>query len=411
MTTSGSSCAVSVRSGDLVLGPEVLALVGGREAPTGGPLAGLRFGAKANLAVAGRPTTAGSRARADVDPETDDAVAVARLCRAGAELVAVLGMDELAYGFTGRNEHHGSAVNPRDPGRIPGGSSAGCGTAVARGALDLALGTDTNGSVRVPAACCGVYGMRLTQQPALAGGVVPLAPTLDVVGPIAARSEVLAAAVEVLVGPSAGPARSVHEARVATVVATPATPAVHAAVGVVGRALGAHGDVALGWEEVARSAARVITGSEAATAHEALRRDPTAALGRELRSRLVAGAALDPDDVADAYAVRDRLRADLDATFGGADLLLLPALAIDVPSVEATTALVDGIEQPLNPALGWHTSPFSFVGAPAVVVPVRVGEHDGPIPPAVQLVARPGHDLLLLAAVRALVAAGVTAAP
>jgi len=155
--------------------------------PGPGPLAGAPVAVKDNLAVAGLPTTAGSRVLRDAPPAPRHAAALRRLLRAGARIVGRSNMTELAYSGLGQNPHYGTPENPLFPGHLPGGSSSGSAAAVAGGAVALAVGTDTGGSVRIPAAFQGIYGFKPTNGLVPTQGVVPLSPTLDVVGPMAAE--------------------------------------------------------------------------------------------------------------------------------------------------------------------------------------------------------------------------------
>jgi Asp-tRNA(Asn)/Glu-tRNA(Gln) amidotransferase A subunit family amidase len=166
-----------------------------------GPLAGVPFAAKNLFDVAGLATLAGSKINADHPPAARDAAAVARLRAAGAVLVGALNMDEYAYGFSTENTHYGPTRNPRDPSRIAGGSSGGSAAAVAGGLVPLTLGTDTNGSIRVPAALCGVFGLKPTFGRVSRAGVVPLAWSFDHVGPFARHVADLATAFDAIAGP------------------------------------------------------------------------------------------------------------------------------------------------------------------------------------------------------------------
>lgn len=149
------------------------------------PLAGLPIALKVLFDVAGAVTHAGSRLLADAPPATRDAAVVRRLRRAGAVLTGHTGMTEFAYSGLGLNPHYGTPANPLDPERIPGGSSSGSAVAVARGMAAAAIGTDTGGSVRIPAAFCGLTGFKPSQRRLSLEGVFPLSPSLDSVGPIA----------------------------------------------------------------------------------------------------------------------------------------------------------------------------------------------------------------------------------
>jgi amidase len=166
-----------------------------------GPLAGLSFVAKDLFDVAGHTPSAGHPAWARSHAAAiHDAPVIASLRAAGADLVGVTIMDELAYSLTGQNIHYGTPDNPRAPGRLCGGSSAGSAAAVAAGVCDFALGTDTGGSVRVPASFCGLFGLRPSHGRVCAQGVVPLAPSFDVVGPMARDGALLSEVSQVLLG-------------------------------------------------------------------------------------------------------------------------------------------------------------------------------------------------------------------
>ena len=165
------------------------------------PLAGVPYAAKNLFDVAGLPTLAGSRLHADRAPAAGDAALVQRLHDAGAVLVGTLNMDPYAYGFTGENSGYGPTRNPHDPSRISGGSSAGSAAAVAAGLVPLTLGSDTNGSIRVPASFCGVFGLKPTFGRLPRTGTFPLAGSLDCVGPFATNTADLAAAYDALQGP------------------------------------------------------------------------------------------------------------------------------------------------------------------------------------------------------------------
>jgi len=177
---------------------------GGRvsRGPTGsGALDGLRFAVKDLIDVEGVVTSGGNPDwAASQRPAASDAPAVRALRAAGASLVGKTVTDELAFSLEGENHHHGTPRNPRAPGRLPGGSSSGSAVAVAAGLADVALGTDTGGSVRVPASFCGVFGFRPTHGRISLDGVVPFAPSFDTVGWFAATGEVLQRAGRVLLG-------------------------------------------------------------------------------------------------------------------------------------------------------------------------------------------------------------------
>ncbi|MDA8194692.1 MAG: amidase [Thermaerobacter sp.] len=157
-----------------------------------GPLAGLRFAAKEAFAVRGQITGAGNPDWLGTHaPAVRTATVIDRLCQAGATMTGKTHTDELMYGLNGENVHYGTPINPRAPGRIPGGSSSGSAAAVAGGLVDFAIGTDTGGSVRIPASYCGIYGFRPSHGRTDLDGVIPLAQSFDTVGWFARSPELL----------------------------------------------------------------------------------------------------------------------------------------------------------------------------------------------------------------------------
>ena len=398
-----------------VLGGEAIAHAQGldREGSTAGPLAGRPFAAKDLFDIAGRPTRAGSRIRADAAPAAEDATAVARLKAAGAILVGLTHMDEFAYGFTGENAHYGAVRNPRDPERIAGGSSSGSGAAVAAGLVPFALGSDTNGSVRVPAALCGIYGFKPTYGRVSRAGVAPLAWSFDHVGVLAATLENTAAALDAIQGPDArDPAASPDEPdplaphlgagveglRIAVAAghfATGGIPEVFAAVGRVAECLGADRRVEVPDSDRAGPAALLITSAEAATLHLDEIRTRDAEFDRFTRARWVAATMIPHAWVARAQQFRRRYREILRAAFEAVDILITPTTPFLPTKIGQSQIEIGGETLPVRGTLGRFTAPFSFVGCPALSVPVP-GE--GPLPLGVQLVAAPGNDGYLLRA-------------
>lgn len=215
---------------------------GGRvsRGPTGsGALDGLRFAVKDLIDVEGLVTGGGNPDwAASQRPAPADAPAVRALRAAGASLVGKTVTDELAFSLEGENHHHGTPRNPRAPGRLPGGSSSGSAVAVAAGLADVALGTDTGGSVRVPASFCGVFGFRPTHGRVPLDGVVPFAPSFDTVGWFAATGEVLQRAGRVLLGDTGSAAAPLHLVRLDDALAA-ADPGSRTRLVPLARALGA----------------------------------------------------------------------------------------------------------------------------------------------------------------------------
>jgi aspartyl-tRNA(Asn)/glutamyl-tRNA(Gln) amidotransferase subunit A len=367
------------------------------------PLAGAPFAVKNLFDVAGEVTLAGSKISATDPPAGEDAEAVARLVAAGAVLVGMLNMDEYAYGFTTENTHYGACRNPHDTGRVAGGSSGGSGAAVAAGFVPLTLGSDTNGSVRVPAAVCGVFGLKPTYGRISCRGMYPFCDTLDAVGVLATSVRDLAAGFAVLDGrghPAVEPDGGRPDLRLAVAdgyFARGGTPAALEAVAGLAEALGVTRRVSVPGAEAARAAAMVITACEGAQLHLDDLRTRPGAFDPMTRERFLAGALAPARAYLEAQRLRERFRARMQALFRDVDVVLAPATPFPAPRVGQREATVDGETVLTQPYLGVYTQPISFAGLPVVSVPI--GAVDG-LPLGAQLIG--GHhreaELLRLAA-------------
>jgi aspartyl-tRNA(Asn)/glutamyl-tRNA(Gln) amidotransferase subunit A len=358
-----------------------------------GPLAGVPYGVKDLFDVAGLPTTAGSELYAGAAPATTDAVAIQRLGAAGAVLVATLNMDEFAYGFATINAVHGTTRNPYDLSRIAGGSSGGSAAVVAAGLLPFTLGSDTNGSIRVPASLTGIYGLKPTHDALPMAGVFPFAKSFDDIGPFATSPSDLALLWDVL---RAGSGRSdteidpVRVARLGGRFAVNLDPAQQTAIDAIApdAPMVDLGDVAR-----ARSAAFLITAFEGGAVHraafargEAMRFDPAT------RDRLLAGALL-PDALYDrAQAFRTAFKDTLASVFAEHDILIAPAAPCVAPTIADPWIVIDGERTPARRDLGVHSQPISFAGLPALAVPLK---RPGQLPLGLQLIGRPGGEQML----------------
>ncbi|MBW8882231.1 MAG: AtzE family amidohydrolase, partial [Asticcacaulis sp.] len=219
---------------------------------------GMTFVAKDLFDIAGLPTTAGAKMRLDAEPATRDAEVVARLKAAGMRLVGTANMDEYAYGFATVNAHFGTTRNPHDLSRLAGGSSGGSAAAVAGGLADFSLGSDTNGSIRVPASLCGIYGMRPALGDLPIEGAFPLVYALDTVGPFTRSVADLKCVYEIMAGREVAPAPAKRVAVLGGFFERNSGPEARSAV----RAVAAHLDAEpldLREAEAARSAAFLIT--------------------------------------------------------------------------------------------------------------------------------------------------------
>ncbi|NAZ37358.1 amidase family protein [Rubellimicrobium sp. CFH 75288] len=376
-----------------------------------GPLEGVPFLAKDLFDVAGRPTRAGGRAW----PEREalrDADAVAALERAGAVLVGRAGMDEYAYGFAGENVHDGDVLNPHDPARLSGGSSGGSAAAVAAGLVPLALGSDTNGSIRVPAALCGVWGLKPGFGRVSTAGMFPFVASLDHAGLLADHPDRLAAGWTALAGEEGAEDGGAEDGGAPRVLRLGghfdpgADPDMRAALEAAAAALGADRVADLPLAPAARAAAFVITAAEGGALHRPVLRARAAFYGPAVAARLAAGAAMPACWLVAAQAVRARWSAALLAFLAEADLLIAPAVPCPAPLRTARVLRTGEGAEDARLALGRFTQPLTLAGVPILVAPFR---RAGGLPVGVQVVAGPGREGLLLTAARRLARAGFAA--
>ncbi|MGI4811012.1 MAG: AtzE family amidohydrolase [Janthinobacterium lividum] len=388
-----------------------------------GPLAGVPFAVKNLFDVAGLPTRAGSRINRERAPAGRDAALVRRMEAAGAVLVGALNMGEYAYDFTGENCHDGPSRNPLDPGRMTGGSSGGSGAAVAAGMVPITLGSDTNGSIRVPASLCGTFGLKPTYGRLSRVGSFPFVSSFDHLGPLARCTADLALAYDAMQGHdpddpmqsvrgpepvSAGLDGGIAGLRIAVAggyFARGGMPEAFEAVRRVADALGAAEVIEFPEAARARAAAYVVTAAEGAALHaERLRQRPED-FDPEVRDRLIAGLAIPAAWVSRAQRFRRWYRDRVQEVFGTVDVVLAPASPVRAPLLGQKTLELDGVTVPLRPNLGVFTQPISFVGLPVVAVPVWPGAG---LPIGVQVIAAPWREDLVLRVARYLEKSGVT---
>lgn len=367
-----------------------------------GPLAGVPYGVKDLFDLASLSTTAGSALYADAPPASRDAQAVTRLREAGAVLVATCNMDEFAYGFATINAHHGTTLNPHDRARLAGGSSGGSAALVAAGLVPFALGSDTNGSVRVPASLTGTYGLKPTHGDLPLRGVFPFAESFDDVGPFANGVADMQAVWQVLAGRRSGSKRApLHIARLGGRFRENADPDQLAAMDSI-----APQAPLLELPEIARarSAAFIVTAYEGGALHrERLAQQPMA-FDPATRDRLLAGALLPDDLYAEAQAFRRAYKATVAALAAPFDVLIAPAAPCTAPLVEHPRIVIDGAQSPARADLGIHTQPISFLGLPSLGVPLR---RPGRLPLGLQLIGRPHGEADLFTFAAALEAQGL----
>ena len=357
--------------------------------PPDGP--GLRLAVKDCIDVAGVPTTVGCAALAEgILPAARDAACLAGARAADARIVGKTNLHELCFGATGVNPHFGTPVNPLDPARIPGGSSSGSAVAVATGEADVAYGTDTAGSVRNPAACCGIVGLKTTHGRISLNGLWPLAPTMDSVGPMAADVAGAVAGMAML-EPGFVPATTrpsvIGRFRVGGI-----DPRIDAAVDAALAALGVEiVEVRLrGWSAAA-AAGSTIMFAEALVSNASLYPDHRDLLGPDVAARFDAAAQLSDGDVAAARDQRLAWQDELREVFAEVSVIALPGYPVFPPRIDAASTTS-------NPT----ATPVSLAGIPGICVPVPTV--DGPptalgglYPASLQLIGPWGSEADLVA--------------
>jgi len=355
---------------------------------------GPRLAVKDLIDMAGVVTTAGCRAVADEGVVAQaDAACLAGARAAEARIVGRTNLHELALGVTGVNPWYGTPVNPLDPALVPGGSSSGSAVAVATGEADVAYGSDTGGSIRIPSACCGTAGLKTTWGRVSLDGVWPLAPSFDTVGPMARDVAGLVRGMELLepgfAPPGAGPVRAGR-------IRVEADPAIDRAVD---RALQAAEwevvEVAAPlWQEATTAAGILLVVAAWETDRDLVARHPDH-VGADVAARLALGSVVDAGALASARAVQQRWGAFLDEAWSRLDVLVTPTLTIFPPGL-------DGGEELL---MARCTLPLNLAGVPALALPVPAG---GPLPASIQIVGPRNGEEQLLAAGAHLEAAAAT---
>jgi aspartyl-tRNA(Asn)/glutamyl-tRNA(Gln) amidotransferase subunit A len=389
-----------------------------------GPLMGVPFAVKNLFDIEGLPTRAGSKINVDGPKAARDGALVRKLEASGAILVGALNMGEYAYDFTGENAHYGPSRNPHDPTRMTGGSSGGSGAAVAAGEVPIALGSDTNGSIRVPSSLCGLFGLKPTYGRLSRAGSFPFVDSLDHLGPMARSVEDVALAFDAMQGwDPDDPActdrpndvtvpsliegiRGLRIAIASDYFTKSAEPEALEAVSTVAKALGATRTVVLPEAGVARAAAYVITAVEGAQLHLPRLKTRPQDFDPDTRERFMAGALLPGSWYVKAQRFRRRYRANVLKLFDEVDVVLAPAAPCVAPKIGQKTMKLGGVELPVRANLGLFTQPISFIGLPVVTVPTR---KPGSLPIGVQVIARPYNEAAALRVAAHLEKVGVCA--
>lgn len=391
------------------------------------PLLGVPFAVKNLFDVAGLTTLAGARIERDRPPAACDGPLLSRLQAAGAVLVGALNMDEYAYGFTTENAHHGPCRNPHDLSRVAGGSSGGSAAAVAAGQVPFTLGSDTNGSIRVPSSLCGIFGLKPTYGRLPRNGSYPFVASFDHLGPFARSALDLAVVYDAMQGfdardpacvarpveptvPSLGLGiEGLRIARLEGYFIDQAGPEARAAVSWVAGALGAKAGVVLPGAAEARAAAFLISNSEGASLHLPDLRARASDFDPLTRDRFLAGALLPAAWVERAQRLRRWFALRAAEAFAHHDILLAPATPCPAVPIGTEWIEVGGQRLPARLSMGLLTQPISCIGLPVCAVPVW-GAHPA-LPIGVQVIAPPWREDLALRVAHHLQSSGAVAAP
>ncbi|WP_048439192.1 AtzE family amidohydrolase [Caenimonas sp. SL110] len=388
------------------------------------PLAGLPYAVKNLFDIEGVTTLAGSKVNRDLPPAHADAVLVNRMKGAGAVLLGGLNMDEYAYGFTTENTHYGPSRNPHDTTRTAGGSSGGSGAAVAAGQVPLALGSDTNGSIRVPASFCGVWGLKPTFGRLSRRGTFPFVHSIDHLGPIADCVETLALSYDAMQWPDPLDP-GCHAQRVQPVAARLGSGVQGLRIGVLGgyfhdnasepareavalaaQTLSAMDEVTWPDPALGRAAAFIVSASEGGSLHLPGLRERTQDFEPHSVDRFIAGALQPAHWYVRAQRFRRSYRDKVNALFSKWDVLLCAATPVSAPLIGEEWITVNGQRFPCRPSIGLLTQPVSFAGCPVVAAPMWP-QGTGGMPIGVQVIAAPWREDLALRAAAVLQTAGV----
>ncbi|WP_241618775.1 AtzE family amidohydrolase [Rosenbergiella epipactidis] len=378
-----------------------------------GPLAAIPYAVKNLFDVKDEVTLAGAELFSQRQAALEDAWAIQQLNRSGAILTGMLNMDAYAYGFTTENSHYGACRNPLDMTRIAGGSSGGSAAAVAAGLAHFSLGTDTNGSIRVPASLCGVFGLKPTFGRLSRRGSHPFVASLDHIGPLARHVEDLALVYDQLQGHD--PSDRFQSDHPVNPVSTQlgqqnktlkvavlggyftqwADDQARAVTTKVAQALGADHEVELVDAELARSAAFLLTASEGGSHYLNALRETPERFEANSRERLLAGCMLPASWPMQAQRFREHFTRQVLALFDKFDLLIAPATPCAATVIGQQSIKIQGKTLPTKASMGMLAQPISFVGLPVCTAPVRT---DNGLSIGVQLIAAPYQEATTLEA-------------
>ncbi|MDI2111926.1 AtzE family amidohydrolase [Commensalibacter nepenthis] len=363
-----------------------------------GSLAGVPFGVKDLFDVKGEVTTAGSKFLSKNQPAKQDAEIIRRLCAAGAIPVATTNMDEFAYGFVTDNAHHGITHNPHDFSRFAGGSSGGSAAAVGGGLFPFALGSDTNGSIRVPASLCGVWGIRPTYGSIPMQGVYPFAESFDTIGPFCQTIEDLKTVFNVMAGKEESvffpSIPSVKIAQIGGWFERDVDQDILDSIQEITGLFRYNKKIELQYIEQVRAASFLITASEGGKLHLPSLREQPLEYDPATRERLMAGGLLPVSTYLKAKEIQRWFEQYLARIFNDYDLLIAPVVGSVAPQIDNPVVMVNGNPVSARVNLGIYTQPLSMSHCPILSVPLN---RDGKLPVGLQLIAKPHQEELLFA--------------
>ena len=381
---------------------ERLVMQRGRKVP---PLFGVPVSVKDIVFTTEAPTTAGSKVFGDGLTVTDDAPVVRRLRRAGAIIIGKTNLHEVALGVTSANEHFGPVRNPHDPERVAGGSSGGSAVAVAMGMGPLSVGSDTRGSIRIPAACCGVVGLKPTRGLVPTEGVLPLSPSLDHVGPLAMTAADCALMLEVMAGsryagrfttaarrPAKGMKVGVSEFHLRDLDSAVQKP-IDAAIKRLGKLGCRLHDVRMPALEESHHASIVISASEAVSYHDQFLKTKPEAYGPLVRQRLMDAYQWTAVDLVRAYATLASVTTAFARVFETIDCLVGAVLPCEPPKIGETRVVVNKKDVTVVDAFTRLNAPQNLAGVPALSLPCKMTDK---LPVGLQIIGASGNDETVL---------------
>lgn len=368
-----------------------------------GYLNGEPVAVKDMIGVQGMPRTGGSASSTSA-PFHSDSAAVALVKQHGGAVIGLTTPHELAFGANSDNPVYGRVINPITPERIPGGSSGGSAAAVAAGIVDVALGTDTGGSVRIPAACCGVVGFKPSYNAVSREGVIEIAPTLDHIGPIGKSVDACARMFAALTDQPASPGipdTPLHGLKLGVLggfFADPLSESVRQSLQQTIKLMEDDGAgstaVAIGTAELAPAIYFMTVSTEAAESLGQRVRETPEQLGEDVRVRLEMASFIPGHWYLKAQRLRRQLAQDFEQAFAQCDVLICPVMRAEAPKVGEKTVEIGGQSYPLHTAVSNLTLPFSLAGLPAIALPSGLSPDGAPL--SIQLIAAQGKDWKLL---------------